>query len=542
MLPVVVSTSSEAVEGDATSMLRRDGCEGVRPVMLVAVVAGLTAVALVARLSVLPRSGFFHDDAWQVVAAVHGSPGQLLEIGGNQPGFTAVLMALAPLLGPASRAYTYPALVVGAVGPAVLLWFLRRLGNRLSTATLLAAALVVAEIPVIYSGRVKTYVLDPLLVIAVIVVVERLARRTWRWQTGAAWAVGSLAIGTVSPFALLATVAGGLVLVAHAERDRRRRAVAVGAHLALAAGFVLFTQRSYHSGRLRNFWRFKEEAFIGLDETPASLVPDPPALVLDTWRHLRQLLVVYPGGPGWLATVLTVVALAGLGVLCFGRHRLVGRTFVVLLGLAVLGSMAARVPFGALQTTGLRVSLWTVPLVAAGLATAFTTVSQPLLRLGSGRRVVDGVCCVGAVLVLILGYPHDVRYGNRGTAPATAFVEDQTGAGDVVLLLFSTHFAFAAETDRPIRLSNDPQLLHGIGLDIPAPGIVLVPHGVPTSQQVAVVEDATGGASRVFVMSAITAPDGPDPSTAVASELDRIGFDGPATRQFGGTSVEIWQR
>lgn len=510
--------------------------------MVVGVAAVLTAAAWSVRIGVVPRTGLFHDDAWQVAAAIHSGPTRLIEVGGNQPGFTFGLMGLTRLLGSGSAVTTLPALVAGTIGPVVLFWFLRRLGHRTSVAAALAAALVVAELHVAYSGRVKPYVVEPLLVVALLVAVGQLATRRWRWPTALAWAVGASVVGSVSPFVVIVAVAGGVVLVVHPAGDRWWRVVGVGAHLTLVGAFLLSQQGRYHADRMHTFWRVREGAFIGLGEEPTPSVPDLPALAADTWRHLRQIVVLYPGGPEWFTTAATVVVLVGLVLLCRGRHRVVGRTLALALVLAVAGSMAGRVPFGALRTVGLRVSIWTVPLVAAGLAASLTATLAPLLRRARWRTVVDvGAYGLAAVLVLA-GLSRPILYGDRGTAPATAFVEASRQDDDVVLLLYTAHFPFAVETDLPARVVGHAAAMNGLGLRIDDPATVLVPHGVPVDRKLAVAEEGVGDADRVLVVSASTGPTSPDPRSEVASQLRGAGFTEVDARRFGNSEVRIWER
>jgi hypothetical protein len=81
----------------------------------------------------------------------------------------------------------------------------------------------VAPIPILYSGRVKGYTLDTVVVLLIAVAIPVLARRTWRWPTAVAWTVAAVGIGTLSGYTLLATAGAGAILAFHPSKDRRVR-------------------------------------------------------------------------------------------------------------------------------------------------------------------------------------------------------------------------------------------------------------------------------------------------------------------------------
>ncbi len=76
-------------------------------------------------------------------------------------------------------------MAAGVLGPALLYLALRYCGYERSIGVLLGAALAVAATDVVYSGRVKTYTIDILIVLALALIIPRLTRIRWRWWTGA---------------------------------------------------------------------------------------------------------------------------------------------------------------------------------------------------------------------------------------------------------------------------------------------------------------------------------------------------------------------
>src|SRR5262245_12269989 len=194
-----------------------------RSVIVDAVLAiGLFTVALIYRLH-FPPDGLFFDDAWQTFAAAKGHLAQFITIGQTQPGFGLELIAWTRIFGHGSSAMVVPAMIAGALGPAALYLVLRRFGYAVSIAFLLGASLAVCETAITYSGRVKSYTADVLLILLLCVVLPWLARKHWTVPFAAAWFVGSVALASFSSFALLATIAAAAILVFHPRDDRKIR-------------------------------------------------------------------------------------------------------------------------------------------------------------------------------------------------------------------------------------------------------------------------------------------------------------------------------
>ena len=121
-------------------------------------------VSYLTRHDGLPQDGLWFDDAWVATGAIHGRLSELAMVGSAHPGFTALLMGI-DALGGGLYSLALPALVAGIAGPPLLYIGLRRLGYERSISVLLASALAVAQQHIMYSGRVKGYTLDPLLIL-----------------------------------------------------------------------------------------------------------------------------------------------------------------------------------------------------------------------------------------------------------------------------------------------------------------------------------------------------------------------------------------
>src|SRR4029077_7519710 len=111
-------------------------------------------------------------------------------------------------------------------------------------AALCAAALVVADVHILYSTRVKPYTLDVLVVLGLALVLPRLARRTWDWTLAIGWAVFAIIVGSISGFALVATAIAAAMLVLYAHGDRRVRVAAIAGQGVIQALLYTVMQRS----------------------------------------------------------------------------------------------------------------------------------------------------------------------------------------------------------------------------------------------------------------------------------------------------------
>ena len=84
-----------------------------------------------------------------------------------------------------------------------------------------------ATAQIVYSGPLKVYTSEVLVVLLLTVGVPSLARRSWNTTTAVAWFVGSMVLAWFSSFAMVATVAAAIVLVLHPRNDLRLRLAAV---------------------------------------------------------------------------------------------------------------------------------------------------------------------------------------------------------------------------------------------------------------------------------------------------------------------------
>lgn len=504
----------------------------------VVVVVGLAVYGYVLRRDGLPSTGVWFDDSWVAAGAIHGDLTSLMMTGTGHPTFTALLMAWNQVGGGSLRSLAYPALVAGVAAPPALYLALRHLGFQRSIGLLLAAALVVADVHVQYSGRVKGYTFDTLVVIGLAVAVASLARLTWRWWTGVAWVAGAWLIGGLSGYLLVATAVAIFILVLHPAGDRRIRAVALAVQAAGQLAFFVVAQRS---ANLAEIEVVNEQYY----DTHMDLHLNPIEFWNESIEHLRRVADIFPGGSGpWLSVVI-LVSLAGLVVGAWSRRpgeALPSQFFLLMVVGAFVGSLLHRFPFGPtnenLLSSGGRHALWLVPGTAFGLAVVLqrlrALVPRRALRLGF-----DAVLVAVAVVVLVQGNVPATAYPFAGSEEAVRFIESEIGPDDVVFVASINAFKHMVSTELPVSMIPTPDRMVGFipSFDDPRFHTIEIPTGLGATPEE--IGAAVKGADRVFVegQAFFSQPT----FNALATRLTAAGFE-MTEHRFGAEVVQVWER
>jgi hypothetical protein len=495
----------------------------------VAAAVALLVLAVLVRGGALPTDGLYRDDAWVVTSVVHGSPAQLLWVGWAHPGFTAILMAWGALMGNDAVRFAYPVFVAGVLSPGLLYLALRWFGYARAIALVLGAALLAATVHIEYSGRVKPYVIDTLVVLGLAVVLPRLDRATWRWPLALIWVAGALVLSSLSGFALVATAVAGLVVVIGSSIDRLVRAAAVGAQGVASVAYIGSTRDSYNTDAVEDFWTRRHDAFPEFTFNPFGLIGELA-------QHARRVTEVFPGGRGWVSLLWFVVAAAGLVLASArGTNRVRARFLALVLVAAVVAGFASMLPFGA-ATNGGRVSLWLIPTVAVGLA----AVLQPVYaRIGSLSRLwrvgLDGTLyVVAAVLALSAFSGTRPTYPVKGSARATEFIESRLGPRDVLLMFPTSGWEYVSGSKLDTELKKYPTVMTGFAPHFKDPRVHVLSTGTAAD-----IERAVAGADRVFTYAAMLAFSDFEP---VSSVLEAHGFvEEPGLYgRYSDAAVRVW--
>jgi hypothetical protein len=476
-----------------------------------------------------PPDGLFYDDAWQAFGATRASLSQLLTVGQTQPGFGLELLVWSRLVGHTITNVIMPALIAGSLGPPALYLFLRRFGFARSIAALLGSALAVSTAHIVYSGRVKAYTAEVLIVLAVAVAVPWLARRSWGVGTAVAWFVGSLIVASFSSFALLASVGAAVILVLHPRHDLRVRLAAATAQ-AVAVVALLATEDRTHDASLIPDYFGNYDAYV-----PATL--NPLIFLRETFHHLTRITAAFPGGPAWFRITCVVVVGIGLVAAALGRGRraIAARLMIVLVAIAFVGSLMHKVPFGPTKDA-VRVTLWLMPVVAFGLAVVLQRARQASARRSRRLRIgFDALAFSCAVLLLLT--PIGVRRPYPpGWLAGTRTLMETIGPHDVVLIQWTTAFSFAFNADLPAQV----QAMAGPGF---APRFLdnrLQVFEIGVQQEE--VARLVNGADRVFVFE-----HNPDPTryrpnrVELVQELKALGFVRESAALVNRASIAVYR-
>lgn len=490
------------------------------------IAVGLVGLAAVPRYA-LPLDGFFYDDAWQATAAVRGGPADLATLGQTQPGYALLQMVSVRLFGTGDLVLVAPALIAGALGPAALyLLVVRWMGQARAVAAALAVALLASHTHTAFSGRVKTYTTDVLIVLLVVILVDRLGRRRWTPRTAVAWGLASVALAAFSSFGLILTACAGVVLVLHAQGDRAQRVASVAAQAVVSLILFVVSQLSY-SGKGVAAWFADRGGMIGHD--------DLAGLPLRTLQHLHRVTESYTGGSTLLIGVLTAAALLGLLRLAVtGSHQTAGRFLVLVLSVAVAGSVVGVVPLGGEGYHMARAHMWLFPALAIGMA---STAEEVAARLPRQLRPVLGVGLLAvSVPVLVTGVQRDIIYPYAAERATNTLLLGGLATDDVVLVSRLEAFSFALSADEPYDLEPHPDRLVGFAPEFDDPRLVVLYRGTTDQELAAAVE----GAQRVRHITMRNA-EGPD-VLEYKRKLDELGFALVLEEQIGGSIVTTYTR
>ena len=429
-------TGSQVEPAPNTTADARDPNARVSLALDVLVAAVLLVVAYQVRRRGLPTNGLWLDDAYEVAASKTSLRG-LFTVGGDHPGFIALLMVLRDLGARSDASFAYPALVAGTIAPPLLFVALRSFGFARSISALLSAALAAAQVDIIYSGRVKTHVIDAVVVLGIAVLVPYLTKKRWRLSTAVVWICVALLAAWLTGFGLLAVAVAGIVIVMNPVGDFMLRSVAVAVQEAACAVLYLVERGTYNGRTLERQWRRTWDGFPSL--SPNSVL-----------THLGRVAETFPGGPPWLARVVIVVGVVGLSIeAANGRRRVLARYLLLVLVVAVMGGLVGVLPFGPKSAnalaSGQRLSIWLAPVVAIGLAFAL----QRLLESTAGlvRWMLHAAAYVGALAILVSALGAMTwRYPFPGARSATSFVESNLGPRDALVVPANATYTLAAES------------------------------------------------------------------------------------------------
>lgn len=508
------------------------------------VAAALLAVAAAQRASTLPGDGLWFDDAWVATGALHGGLSELAMRGSAHPGFTLMLQGWDAVIGGDPWTLAVPAFVASVLGPPVVYLGLRHLGFARSVAGLLGAILVVAEVHVLYAGRVKSYTMDTLVVMVLAVALPALAARRWTWRTAAVWVVVAVCAASLSGYQLVATALAVGILILHSNRDRGIRVAAAAVQGILQGGMYLAARSTTDLDAVEAFMETTYDGHLSVYRNPITMAEQ----VLE---HLGRIVDVYPGGPRWLLAPLGCLALGGLIAAAMGWRRgrlaVTAQFLLLAMALAFVGGIFNRFPFGPssrnwsaeMGSPGSRHSLWLVPVMVIGLAVCLDAARSWWRERLHHRPVLDLALPLVAVVVLAVSWSPQRGYMAAHSLSATRFAEDAAGPDDLIITIGPTAYLFASATDRPMVLEPTPQNMVGFS-PVGADGHVVamgewanIPHNASAVRRLA------DGRDRVVIVGTLLGP-GAD-GTAVAA-LTEAGFEVTDTFWEGNATVNVLDR
>lgn len=497
----------------------------------------LTAVAVAIRQFTLPRDGLGNDDGWVFVGATKAGLDDLLSVSLTHPGFTAILSAWANGVTDRTDWAAVPVFVVGVAAPALVYLGLRWCGVGRPAALIAGAMTTVAPAHIVFSGRVKPYVIETSAVFALGLLVHRLHRSDWTWRTTALWVGGAVALASLSSFILVASAIAVLLMALYARDDRPQRLVAVAAQGVLQLALLLVTRSHYDSAGLTDWWMDPPS------KGKVELYANPIDMGREIGSHLRHLGGTAVQGGAAPAFIVSVLAIIGLVVWSRPGRPLaaVAQFFGLLVMVAFVGGVLDVMPFGArVEVVGTRASLWLLPSLVVGVALLAQSAVDWVTRV---RPRIDPAL-LGVVMVLsavLIASGSGVRAPAKsvelGTRSAAAFVEDMTEPGDATIVFPLGWFSHSAEPGVEVTIRPDTSELTGY-LPEPVDPRMWVFDWDDTREQ---VERRVGGAPRVVIHDAPAAfGDAKLPDLLVA--LESLGYEETRREMFGVVLVIVLDR
>lgn len=513
---------------------------GIRRAFDVVAIVALMLVSYAARRGSLPFDGLWFDDSWVAAGAIHGRLTALMTDGSGTPGFTGLLMIVHRLGGGQLRDLGIPSLVAGVVGPSLLFVALRRIGYERSIAAILSAALVVAPIHILYSGRVKGYTFDTVWVLLLVIVVPYLAQRAWRWPLALTWTVCAVVIGTFSAYTMVAVAGAAVVLVLHPSSDRIVRVGAVGVQAITQLVYLDIAEKKADLAGIEKVLQVTYDAHMNLSWNPITLARE-------SLTHVRRVAQVFPGGSGAWLTLFGLLAIAGLvAAATKGRRRsesIAARYLLLLMAMAFVGSFLHVFPFGPTNGNGKigaggRHTLWLIPGMALGLAAVAHRLRLLTARLDAARLAFDAIAVATAVAIVFVGYKPAPPAPFPGSQSATRYVETSIRPGDVVIVSGSA-FSFADSATTPVTLVPTPKHQVGFAPVFRDPRIHVIGPWAVTPGTPAEIRSWVRDTDRVFVT---TLGPLPDPGIGVVAGVLRPQGFRRERHVFEWNTVYIWRR
>jgi hypothetical protein len=447
------------------------GADRPRRRLALAALVVVIAFGAALRANGLTTQGLWRDDAW-VALSGHVGLGEAWHMWATAPGTYLVDRTVLVLASGSTLWAQMPAFVSGlaAIPATYALARCFRL-SRLS-GVLMAAAIALAPLCVIYSTRVKEYELDVLLSCAVLATGE-VARRTPGSRQFATLAAAS--VGAFLCSATLGVVIAGVwvALAVQTWRGRRRgwprHVVVAGVAAVCGCGAVALVFYDRISPSLHRFWA---TGFVS-HQSFGSFVS---SLGWVAWHLLADVVGLGPLSVPLRVALLglwVVVAVVGLR----GNRSMLAPALVLVV--AVLGSVAGIQPLG----TG-RTDQYLYPALLLLTAAGLTPIAAVIAR-DVGRRPRGEVRAIalatGAVGVLALGLLAAFAWSVRPNYPAVdvtalaAQIDRHEQPGDHIFVSELARYPWAlAEDPHPdVRLGT--AWAAGFTVVSTQPGVFIVP-------------------------------------------------------------------
>jgi hypothetical protein len=424
---------------------------------------GLFVCAFVLRISALPTDGYFHDDAWVAASVLHSTWAQVPWTSNTHLLFSTVLKLWSYVPGIDVNRLVWVPFFFGCLGPVMVYVTLRYVKVSLPVSLIVAGSSVFSYAHQMYSGRLKQYTLDVVLLCVTIMLVHRFYNIRWRYTTAAMWLLIAMMIAATTMHMFVAiAVAGGFMLL-NIKADFKLRLATICTQATCQLFYLLFNRKTYNSSFLAEGWG-GTGAYINLENNALEIVQD----IFLRCREALQLV-----GPDNISIgyFLLLVAISSM-LYSWCRKDYSVRYVSLLLAFLVAANIFQQIPFGG-EGKLLRLNIWTIPIWALAVARLIDLVMHKIIDILYKNVESDvplwhekiAVVLVGIILTFttIVNYKEiqkRIRYPASGMDSASRYLSNLS-ENETVLILPGALYQTAAHGKFDVALENAPRSVVG---------------------------------------------------------------------------------
>ncbi|MCB1505287.1 MAG: hypothetical protein KDJ47_09950 [Hyphomicrobiaceae bacterium] len=421
----------------------------------------LVVLAYIARAKAFDASSLFHDDAWEAVSINHAHWSEILKFSFSHPGFISLNRVASNLLGLQNGSESVVTVLVSIASLIAVYYITLYVFEKTLWAIVCTALVHFNPVHIIYSGRIKAYIYEVLIVFVVCFFIEWFRRRPRPTAATYVFFLAMIPIGFFSLYALIIAVTAVAYILFTAPKEQRLR-ILPGVGLLATLTILLFAAltKAYNSVDLAKLWAARGAFFdlSSLDffdfiervEKSFFLIPD--------WSHPYS----WPSVDFHGLIFVSMIAACALILKYSAQHF---DKFVVLLwGTLLLLAFVGKIPMGGEDRGMIRLNLIFLPCHALILIAGTRIFLEKLSRIGAKARfnfawVRTSLLVIASLYSLFLVYSSialRIHYPGpyKGVRDAVRFVENNFDPKALVVPLPGAVYQYSGFTSKRVVLAH----------------------------------------------------------------------------------------